>query len=220
MSAAVVVFGREPVPGKVKTRLAAEIGPARAAAVYAILLEHTLRQARLSGLDPVLALAEPASEGWRPPVPVPVEAQLGDDLGSRMAASFSSHFGRGAEIVVLVGSDCPFLSADHLRAAAVACLSADVVLGPAHDGGYWLVAQRAPGADMFTGVPWSSAHTLDATRRRLAARAVRHRELEELRDIDDSVGLDSALSLLGAAPGLRDALQSALSDSGGKGGRQ
>jgi rSAM/selenodomain-associated transferase 1 len=220
MSAAVVVFGREPVPGWVKTRLAAQVGPTRAAAVYAILLEHTLEQARLSGLDAVLALAEPPSEGWRPPVPVAVEAQVGGDLGSRMAASFSRHFARGAEIVVLVGSDCPFLSADHLREAAAACLSEDVVLGPAHDGGYWLVAQRAPGVDLFTGVPWSSARTLDATRRRLADLGVRHRELETLRDVDDSHGLDSALSLLDAAPGLREALLHGLSDRGGTGGRQ
>lgn len=219
MSAVVVVFGREPVPGRVKTRLAREIGAARAAAVYAILLERTLEQARLSGLDPVLALAEPPSLGWRPPVPVPVEPQTGSDLGSRMAASFSRHFARGAEVVVLVGSDCPALRAEHLRTAAAACRSADVVLGPALDGGYWLVAQRAPGADLFTGVPWSSPATLDATRRRIAALGVCHRELEVLRDVDDSESLDSALSWAGAVPGLREALRLACADPGGQGGR-
>ncbi|MEW6338975.1 MAG: TIGR04282 family arsenosugar biosynthesis glycosyltransferase [Acidobacteriota bacterium] len=220
MSATVVVFGREPVPGRVKTRLAAEVGPARAAAVYAALLAHTLEQAQHSGLDAVLALAEPASAAWRPPASVPVEVQTGGDLGARMAASFARHFRRGAETVVLVGSDCPYLLASHLRAAAAACLAVDVVLGPALDGGYWLLGQRAPGADLFTGVPWSSPLTLDATRGRLAALGVSHRELESLRDVDDSSGLDSALSLTGAAPGVREAMRRALLDPGVPGGRR
>ncbi len=191
-----MVFGRVPEAGRVKTRLAASLGAAVAAEVYRALLEHVLAEALASGYPVTLALAEPAgpAAAWAPPPGVGVELQAGGDLGERMAAAFAGRFAAGAGVVVLVGSDAPGLDAALMRRAAAACARVPVVLAPALDGGYALVAQRAPGAAIFTGVPWSAPDTLAATRARLAALGAAHEELAAVRDIDTGADLDAALA--------------------------
>ena len=213
MSAEVVVFGRVPEAGRVKTRLAAAIGAAAAAEVYKALLEHALAEALASGYPVTLALAEPGgpAAAWAPPPGVAVELQAGDDLGERMAAAFAARFAAGVEAVVLVGSDAPGLDAALMRRAAVACARVPVVLAPALDGGYALVAQRAPGAALFDGVPWSSPDTLAATRAALQQLGIAHEELEAVRDIDTAADLLSAL----ADPGLDGELRRRLAAAAG-----
>jgi uncharacterized protein len=210
----VVVFARVPEAGRVKTRLAAAIGTAAATEVYRALLEHTLAEALASGYPVTLALAEPAADpaAWTPPLGVGVELQAGGDLGERMAAAFAARFAAGAGVVVLVGSDVVDLDRSRLRRAAAACARAPVVLAPAADGGYALVAQRAPGVAIFAGVPWSSSRTLAATRARLARLGAAHEELETVRDIDTADDLRAAL----AAPGLDEGLRRRLAAAAGR----
>ncbi len=206
----VVVFGREPVSGRVKTRLARTIGDEPAAAVYAGLLEHTLKVARATGVEVVLSLAEPAGDGWSPPLPVRLEVQGAGDLGRRMADAFTRRFIAGADAVVLVGSDCPGLRPRHLTAAFAVLETAPVALGPASDGGYWLVAQRPPGIDLFRRVPWSGPDTLAATRARLRALGVAWRELEILDDVDTADDLESFCSTAPPGDGVADRMRAAL----------
>jgi len=182
--ACVVVFGREPAAGRVKTRLAAGIGGLAAARVYAVTLDHTLTVAVGSGARVVLSLAGPPSGAWAREIDTPIELQTSGDLGDRMADAFRRRFAEGETRVMIVGSDCPWMTAEHLRSAASALDENDVVLGPAVDGGYWLVGQRPPGVDLFTGIPWSSHSTLAQTRRRLAEIDASWIETERLRDID------------------------------------
>ncbi|OYV89626.1 MAG: hypothetical protein B7Z68_11990 [Acidobacteria bacterium 21-70-11] len=205
----VVVFGRAPQAGRVKTRLAAAIGARAAAQAYRAVLEHTLVEAVASGFPVTLALAEAAGAGtaWAPPPGVGVELQAIGDLGARMAAAFAAHFAAGAEVVVLVGSDIPRLGAAMIRHAAAACGRVPVVLGPAVDGGYVLVAQRSPGVAMFAGVPWSSPDTLAATRERLALLGTGHEELETVRDIDTVDDLNAVLADPALAGDLRRRLE-------------
>lgn len=186
MKTAVVVFAREPLAGKVKTRLARDIGTGPAARVYAALLDHALAQARATGSRVVLSLAEPCAPGsaWAPPSWAAVEPQSGEDLGARMANAFARRFGAGAEAVALVGSDIPLLSAELVSRALEGCRRSSVVLVPARDGGYVLVAQRSPGVDLFSGVPWSSPDTLAATRERLETLGMEHAELDAMGDLD------------------------------------
>jgi rSAM/selenodomain-associated transferase 1 len=193
MSAEIVVFGREPVPGRVKTRLARAIGAEAAAAIYAVLLRHTLDESLGTGLSVTLALAEPPSAAYRPPVGVRLAVQRPGTLGERMAAAFADRFAGGATVVVLVGSDVPRLARHHLLGAAAACTDVPVALGPSPDGGYWVVAQRAPGVDLFSGVPWSVPGTLEATRAGLRGLGVAWRELEQLDDLDTATDLARAL---------------------------
>lgn len=193
MTTRVVVFGREPLPGRVKSRLAATIGGDRAAAVYAVLLDAALQAARAAGFETVLSLAEAPSAAWARSLMVGWELQSGADLGSRMAAAFTAHFGAGAERVVLVGSDCPGLRPQHMTAAAERLAEAPVVLGPSADGGYWMVAQRMPGVDLFAEIPWSVPTTLAATQQRLRKIGIQWSELKTLADIDTEADLVTAL---------------------------
>jgi rSAM/selenodomain-associated transferase 1 len=205
VSTAVIVFAREPSPGKVKTRLAKDIGASAAARVYAALLAHALREACTTDSQVVLSLAEPLATGstWSPPPGVAVELQAGRDLGARMANAFARRFDAGASAVALVGSDVPLLNAGVVAHALEECGRHDVVLVPAHDGGYVLVAQHAPGVDLFTGVPWSSPDTLVATRGRLRALGVGHVELEPLGDLDSLEDLRACAAVSGLDTGLR-----------------
>ncbi len=196
----IVVFGRQPVAGRVKTRLAAGLGEEAAAGVYRVLLEHTLRCALASGARVTLSVAEPPSEGWTPFPGVRPEVQCSGDLGRRMLEAFRRAFARGASAVVLVGSDCPGLETAHLLEALDRLEGHPVVLGPAADGGYWLVGQRPPGVDCFAGVPWSSGDTLRATRERLRGLGVPWAELEVLRDVDTLEDLEVVLRDGGATP--------------------
>lgn len=212
MRTALVVFGREPVPGRVKTRLAAEIGVRGAARVYENLLEHTLEIAARSGLDLVVSLAEEPSAGWREGHEMVWEVQRGDDLGARMQDAFDRRFGEGFGRVLVIGSDCAGLYLHHLRQAEEALEKANVALGPTSDGGYWLVAQRRPGVDLFSGVPWSSQDTLAATRQKLETLEQRWVELGELDDIDTESDLRAALTDAEVAKELRERLLDALEE--------
>jgi len=189
----VVVFGREPAPGRSKTRLAAGVGGTAAARIYAVILENTLDVAVASGGRVILSLASVPSGGWVRDFDVYLELQPPGDLGDRMADAFARRFAEGEERVMIVGSDCPYLAPEHLRGAAVGLDDSDVMLGPASDGGYWLVAQRSPGVDLFSNIPWSSHNTLRRTQQRLDAIGASWSLLEELADIDTADEFEAAI---------------------------
>ena len=153
MSAALVVFAKWPAPGAVKTRLCPPLTPDQAASFYAAMLDDVLaamvEHAPPLGLELVLAAYPPEAlaqfaaraPGWR------VVPQRGADLSARMEHAAASEFARGAERVLLRGSDSPALGAETLRAALAALTRTDVALSPDPDGGYNLAALRrfAPG---------------------------------------------------------------------------
>lgn len=209
MTAHVVVFGREPVPGATKTRLAAGIGPEAAARVAAVLLDHTLEAAAGVGCPVTVSLADSPSRGWASRLPCPWEVQRGDGLGERMADAFERRFAAGDGRVVLVGSDCPGLSPPHLCAALQSLEDVPVVLGPAGDGGYWCVGQQAPGVPLFDGVRFSSRSTLRRTRERLRALGVAWAEIATLDDVDTAADLRHALRGAGLSPALASTLRRA-----------
>ena len=181
---ALVVFAREPVPGRVKTRLAKEIGAESSARVYQDLLRLTLDVARSSDATRFLCLPE----GDRLDVAdgaFTVRPQVGADLGDRMNAAFCDRFAEGFGRVLLIGSDCPTLSPAILGRAYAALDQSQTVFGPARDGGYYLVGQVPPARDLFSGIPWSSPQVWELTRSRLMNRGWSFATLEVLEDIDD-----------------------------------
>jgi uncharacterized protein len=111
-------------------------------------------------------------------------AQEGPDLGARMSSAFDEAFGRGAERVAIVGGDVPGLSRDDVGVALAALQDHDLVLGPARDGGYYLIGlgQRRPA--LFEGVAWGTGSVFATTMERAAALGLSVRVLEERRDID------------------------------------
>jgi len=185
---ALVVFLKHPRPGGVKTRLAAAIGAEAAAALYRALAEEVLEATtpavgdyeRLVFFDPPESL--PEMREWLPGVRL--MAQSGPDLGARMADAFARAFARGARRVAIVGTDAPGLSRDTVREALSALGVADVVLGPADDGGYYLIGLRAPHPGLFASIEWSTPSVREQTLARAAAAGLSVREIGPLRDVD------------------------------------
>lgn len=199
------LFVRPPQAGQVKTRLEPALGPDGAAALYRRLLAYTCRELAavpelgvvvdVAGApeDPLLRAALPASAvAW------PRVAQVSGDLGARMEAAAGAGLDAG-DGVLLLGSDCPVLTAAHLRAAQAALTAAPVVLVPAEDGGYVLLglarAARAALSALFRGVPWSTAVVADETRRRAATAGLAVHELAPLWDVDEPEDLDRLAAL-------------------------
>lgn len=187
---ALLVFGREPVAGRVKTRLASRLGADRAAAIYVRLLEGALRAAasveadvRELWLDEAPSSDGPASLAARHGLRLRVQGP--GDLGARMADAFE-HALRSSAAAVLIGSDCPEFDGAYLEAAFTALDGHDAVIGPAADGGYVLIGLRRPDADLFRGIQWGGPHVLDATRQRLRGAGLTWHELPVRHDVDEA----------------------------------
>jgi len=192
MRGSVFVFVKAPRAGQVKTRLGAEVGMGRAAALFRVLTERTINEATKGDWATVLAVDPPgAVRGWRAlwPPHLPRVAQGPGDLGARMARVIAA---APPGPVVIIGADAPAFRARHLRQAFTALGRADAVFGPAEDGGYWLIglARRKPAPDIFDGVRWSTAHALQDTLRTLP-KNFDVQYLERLSDIDEAKDLSS-----------------------------
>jgi hypothetical protein len=194
-SEAIVVMAKEPRAGRVKTRLCPPLSPAAAADLHEAFVRDTL--ARLAGLDRPLIL-----EALGPPAQTPrlaalarsfgvvLRAQSGVDLGSRMAAAL----GRGlaeARTVVLLGSDSPDLPPARVVRAFELLRGADLCVGPAEDGGYYLIGCRTVVPAVFdAAIPWGTARVLEATLQRAAAAGLRCELLDPWYDVDDADDLE------------------------------
>ncbi len=192
MSDAILVFVRAPEAGRVKTRLAAGIGAAAALRVYVRLAEHALAQARASGAA-VRVHFTPADAGdavraWLGPGAAYLPQAEGD-LGERMRSAFDAAFAAGFRRVVVIGSDLPDLSAELLGRAFALLDGHEAVLGPARDGGYYLLGLRRPVPEVFQGIAWSTAEVLAATVARLREMGIEPALLETLGDVDEAADL-------------------------------
>ena len=189
MSDAVVVFARYPAPGAVKTRLAADIGDDAATAFYKSCAEHlfveldTLPRSTARYLFYDGSADLPALQRWTRDRFI-LNAQIDGDLGERMKRAFDNVFVLGATKCALVGTDIPNLTAQHISRAFALLDSCDVVLGPARDGGYYLIAMNAP-RDVFSGIVFGTATVADETRSRIQALGCSLEELDVLDDVDD-----------------------------------
>ncbi|MDZ7628192.1 MAG: TIGR04282 family arsenosugar biosynthesis glycosyltransferase [Parvularculaceae bacterium] len=193
MTRTLVIFVKAPVAGRVKTRLAKDLGAGRAAAIYRRLTANTIAQAEIGNWRTILAV-DPvgALRGYENLWPARIAriAQGRGDLGARMRRVLDKS-PKGP--VIIIGSDAPGLCARHIRAAFKALEGADAVFGPATDGGYWLIgfARRRGRAPAFDGVRWSSDNALKDTLASLPAGS-RVTLLEALADIDDAADLATA----------------------------
>jgi rSAM/selenodomain-associated transferase 1 len=186
------VFAKSPVPGRVKTRLAAAIGNEAAAAHQGRFIERTMKTAvatRDAGVVDEVELwcapdtGAPDFAAWHDRHRVSLHAQDGPDLGARMRAALDSALARGTR-AVLVGTDCPMLDVAYIARAVGALETSDAVFGPAEDGGYVLVGLSRR-VDAFSGVPWGAPDTMAATRRMLASSRAVWEELPTLWDVDE-----------------------------------
>ncbi len=189
-----ILFTRLPVPGKVKTRLAATVGAEEASRLYRRMAEGAVAQA-LAAQDAVstyVFVADPAeTEAVRDWLgdQVMVLGQNGADLGARMADAFETVFSFGHAKVLVAGTDVPGLTQGHLRQALAALDRSDLALGPARDGGYYLLGQKKHHPELFSGLPWSHPSLLARTLDRAAQLGLAAALLESLEDVDDAPSL-------------------------------
>ena len=175
----VVLFTRFPEPGRAKTRLIPALGGEGAAALHRRLTERTLATVQASGLPHELRVtgAEPAAfAAWLGPVRAVPQGE--GDLGERLARAGQPY------PVIFIGADAPDLHVGHLRAAADALQRAPAVIGPAEDGGYWLLGLAAPVPGVFAGVAWGTDAVLVQTTARLRAAGIEPALLPRLADCD------------------------------------
>ena len=181
-----IIFLKAPRPGAVKTRLAKAIGAPAAGVAYRQLVETLLNQ--LQGIDGVELCFTPddaadevqhwLKEGWS-------SGPQGDgDLGQRLQFAFERAFQAGAKRVAIIGSDCPAVRVEDIREAWGALQTHDVVLGPATDGGYWLIGLRRPQPSLFRDIHWSTKDVFAQTMRRVQHAGLRVELLRELADVD------------------------------------
>lgn len=175
-----VLFTRWPEPGKAKTRLIPALGPSGAAALHKRLTENTVATLRASGLPIEVRYTGAPRERFADWLggDLAYAEQGAGDLGERM---------RRASVpcpVIFVGGDCPDMQPGHLARAAAALADTPVVIGPAEDGGYWLIGLAEPQGYLFAGIAWGTSAVLAGTQARLAAHGIRPAMLETLSDCD------------------------------------
>jgi uncharacterized protein len=182
-----LLFVAWPRPGRVKAQLARHLGPD-----YAARLARALADRALDRTAPIGEFARrvvytpedsrPALAAWLPRETL--WPQVGEDLGERRRNALTRAFDEGFSRVALAGYDVPRLDRDRVLGAFAALSEHDVAVGPARDGGYYLIAARAPCPGLFEGIPWGTAAVLAETLRRAGALGLRVRMLESLRAVE------------------------------------
>jgi len=185
-----LIFVKHPVPGKVKTRLGATLGHDTAVAIYQELLSYTCGLTQTLAADKAVWYGNdyPETDLW-------AEAgyqrfpQTGPDLGSRMQEAFEWGFGRGYKKIQIIGSDCAALTTEILAQGLKVLGESDFVLGPAEDGGYYLLGMNAPYYRVFKNKEWSTESVLADTIRDLREGKRMYQFLQTLSDIDHEADL-------------------------------
>lgn len=209
MKPAVAVMAKAPGLGPVKSRLHAALTPERATELYrCFLLDRLAAVASLSGVQPVLAFTPPEGRETLAALAPPdfrLLPQRGPDLGERLSSLLTGLLGEGHPGAMAIDSDSPTLPMSYVREAAerLEAGSADVVLGPCEDGGYYLIGLRAPQPALFADMPWSTERVLALTVERARARKLRTHLLPSWFDVDtepDLRRLHAEMTATGGGP--------------------
>lgn len=180
-----MIFIKNPVEGKVKTRLGASIGSVNALQVYKKLLNHTREVALQVSVDRQVWYSSMIDhrDSWSSDN-FSKQLQKGADLGERMSSAFESAFDGGYSKVVIIGSDCFGLSHQHIEKAFQALEQHDTVIGPSKDGGYYLLGMKSYSPELFNDIEWSTPQVFDKTIEHFRSHDLSFKTLDVLNDID------------------------------------
>ncbi len=184
---ALIVFVRNPVLGTVKTRIAKTIGDEAALRLYKKLLQHTQETIKDLPFEKYIFYSNEISveDNW-PNEIYKKEQQAAGGLGQKMEAAFAKLFANGHQHVLIIGSDCYDLTAALIEEAFAALQTHDVVIGPAKDGGYYLLGQNKMNAALFSIKEWSTPTVLHETIQVCEQAGLRYMQLDMLSDIDEA----------------------------------
>ena len=193
-AAALVIFAKAPIPGQVKTRLCPPLTADEAATLHGSFVLDTLERTKAAAgklklpFDRYLACSPSSTAVFFKIMEerqgVKLIDQVGEDLGARMKHAFETLFARGYRHVLIVGTDVPSLPLAHYQQALAFLDAYDLVLGPALDGGYYLIGLNKPTPALFENVSWSTDRVLSMTRERADGLGVSTALLPAWRDID------------------------------------
>ena len=199
ISEKLTVFTRYPEPGKTKTRLIPVLGKAGAANLHRLMAQRTIARAlslqksrRLSVEIHHTGGSQQQMQDWLG-TDLIYQNQIDGDLGARMTAAFQNFFDSGVDKVAIIGTDCPDLKAEILAQAFDELSDRDLVLGPAKDGGYYLIGLRRSIPELFDGINWGTSEVFASTRAIAQNLGLNIAVLPILADIDrpeDLLGLD------------------------------
>lgn len=184
----ILLFAKAPQLGRVKTRLAADVGPDEALRAYQHLLDVLFQQLQdVQGMhltvvgtptDSLELLNPWMRKDWK------LEAQSDGNLGTRLLVGFQGAFQRGSQPVLAIGADCPGVAPSDLLEAMTQLKTQDLVLGPAVDGGYWLIGMNRLEPGLFQDMPWSQPNLLEETLDKAQKLGLRTGLLRTLEDVD------------------------------------
>lgn len=184
-----IIFAKKPVYGKVKTRLAVSIGHAAALGVYRQLLSHTLDIATKVKVEKIIFYSDEAAPDSRAVPSFRSTTQYGVDLGERMKNAFADVFRQGYAKAVIIGTDCPAIGETIVAAAFDTLHKKDVVIGPAYDGGYYLLGMKRVHPPLFEHIPWSTAAVFEKTVATCNTNGLSYSLLPPLPDVDEEKDL-------------------------------
>jgi rSAM/selenodomain-associated transferase 1 len=190
----IVIFAKAPLAGLAKTRLIPALGEEGSARLAQRMLNHTVAEALAADIGEVelCVTPEPNAQQWRsfrdPEWPVSWQGQGDGDLGERLTRATRRGVLDG-RAVLLIGTDCPFLTADRLRDAAARLESNDAVINPSADGGYVLLGLKTFNPSVFRGIAWSTDSVAFETLCQIGALGWTVAQLPMLRDIDEPADL-------------------------------
>jgi len=196
---ALIIFAKAPVPGDVKTRLCPPLTPDEAASLHGSMVMDVAEQSRgVRNLDRFLTCT-PSSEhaffqtlGAR--YGVTLCEQDGDDLGQRMDLALADALGKGYRYALIVGTDIPALAPPTYKNALSVLQTHDIVLGPTHDGGYYLIGLKQPTPELFVDIPWSTDQVCAITQAKGQSLGRTVGLLETERDIDTFADLHALVA--------------------------
>ncbi|MCB0728072.1 MAG: TIGR04282 family arsenosugar biosynthesis glycosyltransferase [Ignavibacteriae bacterium] len=187
---ALIIFARNPELGKVKNRLAKTIGKEKALEIYNKLLSNVYAETKDLKCNKYLFLTERTDNGLFDDTYIQ-KIQSGSDLGSKMNNAIKSVLKEGNENILLIGTDVPGLSSEIINEAFKKLLEFDIVIGPARDGGYYLIGMKESLSQIFENMKWSNEQVLSNTIERIGLLNKSYYLLEELADVDMEEDLEN-----------------------------
>lgn len=183
-SSALLVFIKNPEKGKVKTRLAATVGDDKALAIYKALMNHTRNIALATNANRLLFYSQQINnkDKWSNE-DFQKHLQAEGDLGTKMKLAFATAF-KEPQKVIIIGSDCASLTPDIVAEAFIKLETTDFVIGPAMDGGYYLLGMRSFEPSVFDNIEWSTESVFEDTVKAIEKLGKTYTLVEELSDID------------------------------------
>lgn len=200
---ALVIFAKAPVPGQVKTRLCPPLTPDEAATLHGSFVLDTLERTKAAvgklklQMDRYLACTPSSGHVFFKIMEerhgVTLIDQVGDDLGARMYHAVETMFLRGYRRTIIIGTDVPTLPLEHFRQALTLLDNHDLTIGPALDGGYYLIGMNRTIPELFTEVPWSTDQVLRMTKEKASTLGLKTALLEPWRDVDTLADLEALI---------------------------